>query len=113
MKAREASNHIEEFDKIIFDSLVDYVIIGSLDENNEPNGFVIRYICKTGIYNKSRTYISETMILENGLNNTEDNIYVPILDFLSNQKFFTYEFVNGKRTKKFIDKIRVRVEIEK
>lgn len=113
LKAREASNHIEEFDKIIFDSLVDYVIIGSLDENNEPNGFVIRYICKTGIYNKSRTDISETMILENGLNNTEDNIYVPILDFLSNQKFFTYEFVNGKRAKKFIDKIRVRVEIEK
>ena len=113
LKAREASNQIEEFDKIIFDSLVDYVIIGSIDENDEPNGFVIRYICKTGIYNKSRTDISETLILENGLNNTKDNIYIPILDFLSNQKFFTYEYINGKRAKKFIDKIRVRVEIEK
>ena len=113
LKAREASNQIEEFDKIIFDSLVDYVIIGGMDENDEPNGFIIRYICKTGIYNKSRTDISETLILENGLNNTNDNIYVPILDFLSNQKFFTYEFVNGKRAKKYIDKVRVRLEIEK
>ena len=44
-----------------------------------------------------------------------DNIFSEIspIDFLSNQKFFTYEFVNGKRAKKFIDKIRVRVEIEK
>ena len=52
------------------------------------------------------------MIINNGLNN-KDNIYIPILDFISTQKFVVFEEEGGRRKKKIIDKVRVRVELEK
>ena len=113
LMAREAANQIQPFDKNVFDSLIDYIIIGGVDENEKPNGFIIRFICKTGLYSKSRTDITESTIIENGLNKKEDNIYTPIIDFISTQKISHYEVIDNRRVKKIIDKVRVRVEIEK
>lgn len=113
LMAREAANQIQPFDKNVFDSLIDYIIIGGVDENEKPNGFIIRFICKTGLYSKSRTDITESTIIENGLNKKEDNIYTPIIDFISTQKISYYEVIDNRRVKKIIDKVRVRVEIEK
>ena len=111
--ARETSNQVKEFDKSLFDSLVDYVLIGSVDENDEPNGFILRFIIKSGFRNKSREDIEDRVITANGLNNTTDNIYIPILDFISSQKFNAFENIGYKRVKKIIDKVRVRVEMER
>ena len=111
--ARESSNQVKEFDISLFNSLVDYVILGSVDENDQGNGFIIRFIIRSGFRSKSREDISDRTIINNGINNTTDNIYVPVIDFISNQKFFSYENDGIRRLRKIIDKVRVRVEMEK
>ena len=111
--ARESSNQVKEFDISLFNSLVDYVILGSVDENDQGNGFIIRFIIRSGFRSKSREDISDRTIVNNGINNTTDNIYVPVIDFISNQKFFSYENDGIRRLRKIIDKVRVRVEMEK
>ena len=112
IKTKESSYNIEEFDSSLFDSIVDYAIIGGYDEEGNANPFLIRFICRNGFYLKSRDDISDEMIINNGLNN-KDNIYIPILDFISTQKFVVFEEEGGRRKKKIIDKVRVRVELEK
>ena len=112
LRARECYNSIQEFDINVFDSLVDYIIIGGNDENDTPNSFLIRFISKNGIYNKARQDITENVIISNGLNASE-SIYIPILDFISNQKFCIFEWIGGRRAKKIVEKVRVRLELEK
>lgn len=113
LKSRESINQVKEFDPILFDNLVDYIIIGGFDENNQKNEYLIRFICRNGFYKKSREDISDEVIVTNGLNNDYNNIYIPVLDFISTQKFFVFDLIDGKRTKRCIDKVRVRVELEK
>ena len=112
IKSKESINNLDEFDAGLFDSIVDYAIVGGYDEDNKENPFLIRFICRNGFYLRSRNDITEEIIINNGLNN-KNNIYTPILDFISTQKFYIFDNINGRRQKRIIEKIRIRVELEK
>lgn len=113
LKSRESSIQEKEFDPDLFDKLVDYVIIGGFDEKNNKNEYLIRFICKNGFKAKSRDDISEDVIINNSLNNHNSTIYMNVLDFISNQNISIFEIENNQRKKKIIDKVRVRVDMEK
>ena len=114
MTARESSNELKEFDESLFRNLVDYVIVGSVDESGTPNGYIIRFIIKNGLYSKPKKIATDEAIITNGLDNESSNMYSVLLDFISTQKFITFETEeNGiGRNRKVIDRVRVRAEIE-
>ena len=39
---------LEEFDKEVFDSIIERIIIGEVDENGHSNSDVVRFILRTG-----------------------------------------------------------------
>ena len=111
---RESANQSKEFDEDLFEALVDYGIIGGFNEKGEKENYLIRFICKTGFNLRAREDITEEMIVSNNcLKNDAKNIYIPVIDFVSNQHFFVYEKKNNRLQKTLINKVRVRVEIEK
>ena len=111
---RESTNQSKEFDEDLFEALVDYGIIGGFNEKGEKENYMIRFICKTGFNLRAREDITEEIIIENNnLKNQSSSIYTPVLDFVSNQHFFVYEKKNNRLQKTLINKVRVRVEIEK
>ena len=111
---RETDSTKKEFDEDLFNALIDYGIIGGINENGEKEPYMIRFICKNGLNHKSRYDITDDLIIANSnLSNTENSIYVPILDFSSNQHFYTFTKVNNRLRKTLIKKVRVRLEIEK
>ena len=91
MTARESSNELKEFDESLFRNLVDYVIVGSVDESGTPNGYIIRFIIKNGLYSKPKKIATDEAIITNGLDNESSNMYSVLLDFISTQKFITFE----------------------
>lgn len=115
IQARETSNEIKLFDEEVFKGLVDYAIIGAYDEIGNKEPYVIRFICKKGFNSNSRDDITEEKIVDSNHLGSDESIYVPIIDFVSNQHFFVYDKVsNGNRlTKKLVTKVRVRLEVEK
>ena len=74
---------------------------------------MIRFICKRGFNHSSRKDITEEMIVDNNRIGEYESIYLPIIDFVSNQHFFVYEPFGKGLAKKLITKVRVRLEIEK
>lgn len=80
-------------------------------EKKEP--YMIRFICRKGFNSTSRGDITEEMIVDNSNLADNNNIYLPILDFISNQHFFVYDNSGSGLKKKLITKVRVRLEIEK
>ena len=115
LQARETSEEPKLFDEEIFKNLVDYAIIGAYDEIGRKEPYVIRFICKKGFNSNSRDDITEEKIVDNNKLESNESIYMPILDFVSHQHFFIYDKENdGSRlTKKLITKVRVRLEVEK
>lgn len=115
IQARENSSEAKLFDEEVFKGLVDYAIIGAYNEIGQKEPYVIRFICRKGFNCVSRDDITEDKIVDSNHLGDEGSIYVPILDFVSNQHFFVYDKIsNGKRlTKKLITKVRVRLEVEK
>lgn len=113
LQIRESSNEIKPFDEDLFEALVDYAIIGAYDTEENKINYIIRFICKKGFELRSREDISEDVIIENNHIDSKDNIYLPIIDFVSNQNFFVFDDTGAKRRKTLISKVRVRVEIEK
>jgi len=112
LKIRESMNEIKDFDEDLFEALVDYGIIGGYDENGNKTNYLIRFICKKGFTLRPREDISPGMIVENNQLDSKDNIYKPIIDFVSNQNFFVYDDTGERRKKTLVSKVRVRVEIE-
>lgn len=111
--ARESSNELKEFDDELFEAVVDYGIIGAIDENGKPDSYVIRFICKNGFNLRPREDITEEKIIENNKLGNKKSIYTPVVDFISNQHFFIFERVGSRLRKTAVNKVRVRVEIEK
>ena len=111
--AVDAMNGPGEFDDELFDALVDYGIIGAIDENGEPASYLIRFICKSKYNYKTRYDLTDDFIVENSDFRKDDLALIPIVDFISNQHFFVFDIENGRRIKKLISKVRVRVEIER
>ncbi len=42
---------LNDFDKEVFDALVDYIVVGAFDEDGKKDQFMIRFICKTDFKN--------------------------------------------------------------
>ncbi len=113
LQLREGSNEIKPFDEDLFEALVDYAVIGGYDQSDNKINYMVRFICKKGFNLRSREDISEDMIVENNHIDMKDSIFLPIIDFVSNQNFFVFDDTGSKRRKTLISKVRVRVEIEK
>lgn len=115
IQARETSSEPKLFDEEIFKGIVDYAIIGAYDEIGKKEPYVIRFICKKGFNSNSRIDITEDKIVDSNHLGSDESIYMPIIDFVSNQHFFVYDKVSsGNRlVKKLITKVRVRLEVEK
>ena len=111
--AVDAKNGPLEFDDELFDALVDYGIIGCINENGENESYMIRFICKSKYNYKTRYDLTDDFIVENSDLRNENIALIPIIDFISNQHFFVFDIENGRRIKKLITKVRVRVEIER
>ena len=111
---RDSSNEMKDFDEDLFEALVDYGIIGGYNEKGEKENYMIRFICKTGFNLRSRDDITEDVIINNNnLKFQKESIYLPIIDFVSNQHFFVFDKEYDGLKKNLITKVRVRVEIEK
>ena len=105
---------LDEFDKEIFDALIDYVIIGGYDENNKKNPYMLRFICKTNISITKIKELDKEKITNSNINqNILESSNIVLLDFISKQKFFCFERnEDGKLRKNVISNIRVRVELD-
>lgn len=51
-KALEANQVLEEFDRTVFESIVEKVIVGEIDEDGNKNPYKLTFVYKTGISNK-------------------------------------------------------------
>lgn len=110
----DSNKLLDGFDRDVFDALVDYIIIGGY-ENEKKDDCMIRFICKTQFDDTPREDLTKQKIIDNNdIMDYECNSFINILDFYSNQQFF-YFYVdeNGKKRKKVINSVRVRVEVEK
>lgn len=113
LQSRDMNNEPQLFDTGIFTQLIDYGIIGGINELGKKEPYMIRFICRKGFNSTSRGDITEEMIVDNSNLADDNNIYLPILDFISNQHFFVYDNSGSGLKKKLITKVRVRLEIEK
>ena len=91
------SRILESFDEEVFDGLVDYVIIGEYDESSNIDSFMIRFICKINFSNKLSNDEDKQKVINSNKIPSED--YVLLLDFKSDQHFYYFDKVDGKREK--------------
>lgn len=101
------------FDEELFNTLVDYGILGAVNELGQYDPYVIRFIIKNNFNKGSKDDITEEKIVDNNRLDKGDSIYMPILDFISNQHFFAFDRTENGLRKKLITKVRVRVEVER
>jgi len=105
---------LSDFDGEVFEALVNYVIIGGVvDGQLEP--CMIRFICKSDNQKNNNRYIDEEFILRNkNIECGESEDYIPVLDIYSNQQYYVFEKgEDGRLNKNVMNKIRVRLELEK
>jgi len=106
----EENDILNDFDKDVFDALVDYVIVGGYDESGQKDQYMLRFICKSQFELTPKSETSKDFIVKN--NNIKISKMITILDFINKQSFVVFEKDNEGRTKKnIVDKIRVRVEM--
>ena len=105
-------NLINSFDPKLFEELVLYGIIGGYTKDGELDPYMIRFIIKSDINTKVNDDMVSDIIVTNNQVDDEDNLFKPILDFESNQKFYSFEQIENKNTKILHNSIRVRFEVE-
>ena len=101
---------LNDFDKEVFDALVDYIVVGGFDEDGKKGQFMIRFICKADFKNTIFRTEKIEHIVEN--NHIPSDKYLSLLDFESDQHFFYFDTTGIKREMKLIKYVRVRVEVE-
>lgn len=106
----ENKSAFDEFDDEIFLGLIDYVIVGCTDEQGVKNPYIIKFICKKSFLDTPRLTITKERIFKNSNLSTSDNLV--ILDFISKQKIYSFETINGRNRRETINGLRVIVEIE-
>lgn len=113
-KAIDLNIILSKFDDEVFEALVDYVIIGGYVDGQEDNS-MIRFICKSDCKNSEKYNLTEEDFIQNSnIINGSSPDFIPVLDFYSNQSFYIFKKdENGKLRKIPMDKIRVRLELEK
>lgn len=99
------------FNDDLFKLLVSYVVIGGFDENGESDPFMIRFILKNDINEmaKFENVISEEIVENNDVSKCKNKL---ILQFDSNQSFYTMEKTDTINRKVLHNSIKVRFEVE-
>ena len=107
----EKNEIISEFDKDVFDALVDYVVVGGYDDDGQKDNYMLRFICKSQFKESNKNEVTREYITQTyGNNGTDNNIIV--LDFINRQNCISFDRdEEGKYNKKVINKIRVKVEM--
>ena len=103
----------EEFDEELFESVINYVIVGGYVENGVAEPYMIRFILKTeeNFFIKQEI-TNEFIVNQNNISKSNTNLYT-LMDYMNVQNFFCFEKnKENKLQRKFIEKIRVRVEID-
>lgn len=100
-----------EFDKDVFDALVDYVVVGGFDKNGQRDNYMLRFICKNQFKESGKDKITKEYITNKyGKNGCDNNLV--ILDFINRQNCMSFDRdENGRYNKKVINQIRVRIEM--
>lgn len=107
----EKNDMIEEFDKEIFDALVDYVIIGGYDEKGNKDHFLIKFILKNDYSITNKKEIPRELILNK--NTVIENDEKILLDFVNRQNIKKFEKdKNGKTIMIRINTLRIIVEYD-
>lgn len=107
----EKNDMIEEFDKEIFDALVDYVIIGGYDEKGNKDHFLIKFILKNDYSITNKKEIPRELIVNK--NTVIENDEKILLDFINRQNIKKFEKdKNGKTTMIRINTLRIIVEYD-
>ena len=104
---------MEEFDIDVFDTLVDYIIVGGYNESGRADPYMLRFIVKTrsNMFKKEKDVSKEHIVERNKL--TQDYKNIVLLDFIDQQNFIAYDRdKDGNFKKKVIKKVRVRVECD-
>lgn len=105
---------LEGFDRDVFDALIDYIIIGGYIDG-EKDDCLLRFVCKTHFNETKRCDLTEEFIKKNSnIVNGESEGLILLSEFYSNQPYnIFYKDETGRMQKKMMDRIKVRVEIEK
>ena len=107
----EQNDMLNEFDKDVFDALVDYVVVGGFDKNGQRDNYMLRFICKNQFKESGKDKITKEYITNKyGKNGCDNNLV--ILDFINRQNCMSFDRdENGRYNKKVINQIRVRIEM--
>ena len=101
---------LEEFDKDIFNALIDYIIVGGYDEKGNPDPYLLRFICKNNFDITKIKDIDKEKITQKDNILKKSNV---LLEFISNQRVFNFERdEEGRIRKNILNKIRVKVEFD-
>ncbi|MFI3211306.1 MAG: recombinase family protein [Peptostreptococcaceae bacterium] len=106
----EKKKNFEDYDEDVFLALVDYGIIGCTDENGKHDPYIIKFMCKRNFNSTGRREIVKERVIKNKPVNNENNDV--ILDFISKQKFVSFDKSGEKNKKIYMQGIRVIFEIE-
>ena len=87
-KVVNAPTTIKEFNRQVFDNIVEKIVVGETDKDNNPNPNVVRFILKTGVEYKSD--IQSSNIKSNG----NDSVS---LDKRDQKIFLSHRFTSFRR----------------
>jgi len=107
----DSKDIMEEFDQEIFNALVDYVIIGGYDENENIDQYLIRFVLKREFDLSLPKEVPEEHIIQN--NKIDLNSNNVLVDFINTRQYFSYERDNKRKLNKVVRKgLRIRVECD-
>ena len=107
----EKNEIINEFDKDVFDALVDYVVVGGYDEHGQKDNYMLRFICKSQFKESNKNEVTREYITQTYGNSGCDNNII-VLDFINRQNCISFDRdEEGRYNKKVITQIRVKVEM--
>ena len=101
------------FDELIFDEIVLYVVIGGYTSDRKIDPYMIRFIIRDNDQFDANSNLTKEFIAKHNNVDKIGAFYNTVLDFNSNQKFNTFEFVDKGYMKVEHDFVRVRFETEK
>ncbi len=79
-KALEANQVLEEFDRTVFESIVEKVIVGEIDEDGNKNPYKLTFVYKTGISNKVESKTQRDLKIGKAVKENIQKLYSHVSD---------------------------------
>lgn len=83
-KALEANQVLEEFDRTVFESIVEKVIVGEIDEDGNKNPYKLTFVYKTGISNKVDGKMERDLKIGKAVKENIQKLYSHVSDEVNN-----------------------------